>query len=330
MSNSNTTISIIIPAYNVEKYLKAALDSIKEQAKLPDEVILIDDGSTDRTLALAEEYQLPIPYKVLSIENGGQGNARNLGVSLASSEYVYFFDSDDLLNKNFISSIKDQIWHNQRPDIVLFSGDSFNDSEYEGNRRVNYCRGFSGFFSDREKFLAKAISNNALFCSPCLYLSKRRLWGPRGLEFGPNFLEDGALFYPLLFACSTFVVVDEVFFLRRNREGSTMTMAPKIKHVNGALDCLNRTIILHDSRDLTSVERKIVRKQIALFCSAYIVMARHAGVSLSFKKLAGSVFKSKSPVAALRVFAFLIRADESTLVRKVVRKLKGFKSAALG
>jgi glycosyltransferase involved in cell wall biosynthesis len=106
---ADCSISIIIPAYNVEKYLKAAMDSIKEQSELPDEVILIDDGSTDRTLKVAKAFEFPVPYQVVSIENGGQGNARNLGVSLASSEYVHFFDSDDLLTKNFISSIKDQI-----------------------------------------------------------------------------------------------------------------------------------------------------------------------------------------------------------------------------
>jgi glycosyltransferase involved in cell wall biosynthesis len=139
---ADCSISIIIPAYNVEKYLKAAMDSIKEQSELPDEVILIDDGSTDRTLKVAKAFEFPVPYQVVSIENGGQGNARNLGVSLASSEYVHFFDSDDLLTKNFISSIKDQIRHNKCPDIILFSGKSFNDNEYQGNRWVNYCRFF--------------------------------------------------------------------------------------------------------------------------------------------------------------------------------------------
>src|SRR5690554_571502 len=153
MSESKATVSIIIPAYNVEKYLKAALDSIKAQTELPDEVILIDDGSTDKTLAVAEEYGFSIPYKVLSIENGEQGNARNLGVSLASSEYVYFFDSDDLLRSDFIGSIKDQIRTNQSPGIILFSGESFNDSEYQGSRWVNYRRGFSGVFSDPALFM---------------------------------------------------------------------------------------------------------------------------------------------------------------------------------
>jgi len=330
MSESKSTVSIIIPAYNVEKYLKAALDSIKAQTELPDEVILIDDGSTDKTLAVAEEYGFSIPYKVLSIENGGQGNARNLGVSLASSEYVYFFDSDDLLRSDFIGSIKDQIRTNQSPDIILFSGESFNDSEYQGNRWVNYRRGFSGVFFDRAAFLQKARSHNALFCSPCLYVSKKSLWGPHGLEFGHNFLEDDAIFFSVLFACSTFVVLDEVFFLRRNREGSTMTMAYNAKHVNGALDCLDSTISLHDSGNLTAQELKLVRNRIGSFCMAYIFMARRANEKKSYKKIFESVVKARSPIAALKIFAFIIRADESAVVRKAARKIKGFKSSAFG
>lgn len=327
---ADCSISIIIPAYNVEKYLKAALDSIKAQTEHPDEVILIDDGSTDKTLAVAEEYDFSIPYKVLSIENGGQGNARNLGVSLASSEYVYFFDSDDLLRSDFIGSIKDQIRTNQSPDIILFSGESFNDSEYQGNRWVNYRRGFSGVFFDRNAFLQKSRLHNALFCSPCLYVSKKSLWGPHGLEFGHNFLEDDAIFFPVLFACSTFVVVDEVFFLRRNREGSTMTMAYNAKHVNGALDCLDITISLHDSGDLTAQEIKLVRNRIGSFCMAYIVMARRAKEKKSYKKIFESVVKARSPIVALKILAFMIRADESAVVRKAAGKIKDFKSSAFG
>lgn len=316
------SISIIIPAYNVEKYLKAALDSIKEQTELPDEVILIDDGSTDGTLDVANAFEFPVPYQVVSIENGGQGNARNLGVSLASSEYVYFFDSDDLLTSNFIQSVKDQIRKNECPDIVLFSGESFNDSEYQGNRWVDYCRGFSGVFTDRAQFLDKALSERALFCSPCLYVSKKTLWGPDGLEFGPNFLEDEALFMPVLFACSSYVVIDEVFFLRRNRDGSTMTMTPNEKHLNGALNCMETTLTLYSSKHLTSRERWHIRKRLESHCVGYIVTARRAGVPVKVLEVFGVIAKSKSLSLAAKALLYGLRADQSDTVRKIGRAVK--------
>jgi glycosyltransferase involved in cell wall biosynthesis len=319
---ADCSISIIIPAYNVEKYLGAALDSIKAQEQLPDEVILIDDGSTDRTLEVAEAYRFPVPYQVASIENGGQGNARNVGVSLASSEYIYFFDSDDLLTTNFISSIKNQIDGNQHPDILLFSGESFQDNEYQGNRWVDYSRGFSGSYNDRVAFLNLAFSHKGLFCSPCLYVSKRSLWGLKGLAFGPNFLEDEAIFYPLLFSCRTFSVIDEVLFLRRNREGSTMTMAPNAKHVNGALHCMQTTLGLYSSADLISRERWHIRKRLEGHCTAYIVMARKAGLSIRLTELLSAISKTKSLKLAVKTFLFGVRADQSDAVRRIGRAVK--------
>jgi len=320
------SISIIIPAYNVEKYLKAALDSIKAQTELPDEVILIDDGSTDGTLEVANAFELPVPYRVVSIENGGQGNARNLGASLASSEYLHFFDSDDLLTDNFIQSIKSQIQQSQYPDIVLFSGESFNDNEYQGNRWIDYCRGFSDMFSNRTQFLDKALTHRALFCQPCLYVSKRSLWGPQGLEFGPNFLEDEAVFFPLLFACSTYVVIDEVFFLRRNRDGSTMTMAPNAKHVNGALNCMETTLKLYARENLSDKERWYISKRLEGHCVAYIVTARAAGLKFSYKRIIAASKTTKNLALLLKSAVYSLRLDKVDAVRKVVRMIRTLRS----
>lgn len=324
MPKAECSISIIIPAYNVKKYLKAALDSIKVQTELPDEIILIDDGSTDGTLEVAKAFKFPVPYQIVSIENAGQGNARNLGVSLASSEYVYFFDSDDLLAKNFIYSIKDQIRKNLNPDILLFSGESFNDSEYEGDRWVNYCRTFSGVFDNRTHFLNIAYAHNALFCSPCLYVSKKAIWGPYGLQFGPNYLEDEAIFYPVLFACNTFVVVDEVFFLRRNREGSTMTMTPNAKHVNGALNCMETTLHLYSTASVNCRERWHIRKRLESHCIAYIMTARRTGLPVKVGAVVKVIVKTRSIPLALKTLLYGVHADELETVRRIGRVVKKF------
>lgn len=320
------SISIIIPAYNVEKYLKSALNSIKEQTELPDEVIVIDDGSTDGTLEVAKAFDFPVPYQVVSIENSGQGNARNLGVSLSSSEYVYFFDSDDLLTSNFISSIKNHIRQNQQPDIILFSGESFNDIEYHGNRWVDYSRGFSGTFISRENFLSKGMADNGLFCSPCLYMSKKFLWGPGGLEFGSNFLEDEAIFYPLIFSCNTFEVLDEVFFLRRNREGSTMTIVPNEKHVNGALNCMETTLKLYAKAGLSDKERWHISKRLEGHCVAYILMARAAGLKCSYMRIGTAIKITKNPMLLLKCFAYASRLDKIDMIRRIGRKIRRVKS----
>lgn len=316
------SISIVVPAYNVEAYLGEALDSIKRQTEAPDELVIIDDGSTDSTLEIANSYSFPFPYKVVPIENAGQGNARNLGVDLASSEYLYFFDSDDILNENFVSTVRAKIKSNNEPDIILFSGESFNDSGYSGDRWIDYVRGFSGYFSDRLSFLEKGTSSNGLFCQPCLYVSKKKIWGDGKLRFASNYYEDEAIFFPVLFACNSFFVMDDVFFYRRNREGSTMTMTLNIKHVNGSLNCMKTLMNLYQRRDLAGAERTHLINRLCFYCVNYIVTARKVGVNISYKEVLKALFVTKSFRLLTRVSFYVLRADQIKTVRNFVRSLK--------
>lgn len=316
------SISIIIPAYNVDKYLTEALDSIKNQVEMPDEVILIDDGSTDKTLSIANSYDFPFPYRVVSIENGGQGNARNIGVNLASSDYIYYFDSDDLLDKNFVREIKAKIKKYNMPDIILFSGTSFDDEEYKGSRWMSYLRGFSGYFQYRVDFLDEALKNRGLFCSPCLYISKKRLWNKKEIKFGNNFLEDEAIFFPLIFSCENFLVMNEVFFYRRNREGSTMTTIPTIKHVNGALDSINTTLTLYYSKSYSKRENWHIRKRLGNQTVSYIYMAKKAGQSVLYGKLFNIFLITRDLGNLIRCFAHLFGIHEIRVIRNIRQSIK--------
>lgn len=99
MENSNYKISIIMPVYNVERYLAACLDSIVNQT-LPDiEIIAVNDGTKDNSLEILEEYESRYPdrMKVFSTENRGVSHARNYGLKRATGEYVLFVDSDDFI-----------------------------------------------------------------------------------------------------------------------------------------------------------------------------------------------------------------------------------------
>ena len=95
-------ISIIIPVYNTEKYLKKCLDSIINQTLKSLEIICIDDCSTDNCLHILKEYQLKDNrIKIIEQkENKGQGVARNLGLNIAEGEYIMFLDPDDWLELN--------------------------------------------------------------------------------------------------------------------------------------------------------------------------------------------------------------------------------------
>ncbi|HJA50079.1 MAG TPA: glycosyltransferase, partial [Candidatus Fusicatenibacter intestinipullorum] len=92
-------ISVIIPVYNVEKYLKRCLDSVINQTYKNLEIILIDDGSTDNSGKICDEYaQKDERIIVIHKENGGVSSARNKGLDICIGDYISFIDSDDWIN----------------------------------------------------------------------------------------------------------------------------------------------------------------------------------------------------------------------------------------
>lgn len=114
-------VSIIIPVYNVEKYLNDCLNSILLQTYKNYEVIIINDGSTDNSLNIANQYcHVNNKFKVYTKENSGLGDSRNFGLKYAKGEYVLFIDSDDSINLNYIEDCYNAAKQNDA-DIVFAS-----------------------------------------------------------------------------------------------------------------------------------------------------------------------------------------------------------------
>ena len=100
--SDNELISVIVPIYKVEKYLKKCVDSIINQTYKNLEIILVDDGSPDNCPKICDEYaKQDSRIKVIHLENGGAGRARNIGYSFASGEFISFIDSDDVISCDF-------------------------------------------------------------------------------------------------------------------------------------------------------------------------------------------------------------------------------------
>lgn len=117
-------VSVIIPAYNSEKFIEEALHSLFEQKCPADEIIVIDDGSTDGTAAILEKYEKKISYHFQ--ENRGLAAARNKGVHVSNCDYLAFLDADDLFHPEKIEVQKTFL--DQHPEIDMV----FSDFEYFG------------------------------------------------------------------------------------------------------------------------------------------------------------------------------------------------------
>ncbi|MBE6230389.1 MAG: glycosyltransferase family 2 protein [Bacteroidales bacterium] len=105
-NNGQPKISIIIPVYNVEKLLPRCLDSVISQTLQEIEIICVDDGSPDNSLAVLREYERKEPrMKVISQANKRQGGARNTGMGVATGEYIGFVDSDDYIDPDYYQKL---------------------------------------------------------------------------------------------------------------------------------------------------------------------------------------------------------------------------------
>lgn len=100
--NKKSDVTAIIPVYNGEKYLKEAIESVLNQTVLPDELVIIDDGSIDGSLDIIKQIKCSIPIKIISQQNAGQSSARNNGVKNSKTNYIAFLDQDDFWYKNHI------------------------------------------------------------------------------------------------------------------------------------------------------------------------------------------------------------------------------------
>lgn len=129
-------LSIILPVYNVESYLRECLDSIYEKDIQDFELIAINDGSTDKSLNVLQEYENRYDnFSLISQSNKGLSVARNIGLSNAKGKYVYFFDSDDILSNNgYILNYIDVI---EDFDILIFNAEVFEDSISNGLQSVS-------------------------------------------------------------------------------------------------------------------------------------------------------------------------------------------------
>lgn len=113
-------ITVIIPMYNVEKYIKRCINSIINQKYNNIEIILIDDGSTDNSYNIAHNYEINDPrIKIIKKENEGVSSSRNIGIQIATGDYITFIDADDYIKKNTFYKINNII-KKQKCDIIKY------------------------------------------------------------------------------------------------------------------------------------------------------------------------------------------------------------------
>ena len=133
-------LSLIIPVYNVEKYVAECLDSLLDQ-DIPQEdyeILCINDGSTDGSLAILREYEAKYAnIRVIDKENGGVSSVRNVGIEEARGDYLWMVDSDDLIAHHFLAYLR-EVARASDPDIIDFGAYHFHGDLTEEERKAYY------------------------------------------------------------------------------------------------------------------------------------------------------------------------------------------------
>ncbi|MGL5057386.1 MAG: glycosyltransferase [Fusobacteriaceae bacterium] len=229
-------VSVVIPVYNVELYLKEALDSVINQTLKEIEIIVVNDGSTDGSFEIIKEYkEKDSRIVVIDQKNQGLSCARNSGLRKAYGEYIYFMDSDDYISLDTLEICYKKSLANDL-DFVFFDAQSFtNDNidisgfDYDRSSTVSEKNLFSGVeilkeLLDKKKYRSAAVLNFIKLD----YLKKI------DLEFYPGILHEDELFTFILFIFAKKTsYINRKFFQRRVRPNSIMTNQKGEKNMFG-------------------------------------------------------------------------------------------------
>jgi len=329
MALQHSKVSIIIPVFNVEKYLIECLDSAINQTYLEKEIIIIDDGSTDGTVEIISNYQEQHP-QILAIrtENRGQSAARNTGLEIASGDFIIFLDGDDWIEKNTIELCLKTIQENE-VDLVMFNASAFADGMYEDDvRKFDYTRKSSvtnSKFDTRELF-SSFISNMDYLVSPCLYMYKFDTF--RELRFKPGIIYEDNLFTTRLLVDkkdATAICLPNRFFHRRLRPGSTITEQKNRKHVDSLFSVASGLLANKVVREKSSTSRALNQFIQSILSNAVITSREAFGKRLVLKSRAKAlrlIMKGNWRYANIKTILVCIIPELNRLARRSKRDAK--------
>lgn len=208
-------ISVIIPVYNVEKYLKKCVDSVLAQDFSDYEILLIDDGSTDSSGEICDEYaEKNANVTVVHQENKGLGGARNTGISKAQGEYLLFVDSDDWIKGNMLSSLYTAA-ENANNDVVCFSMEFVDEQGNTTDIKRPYGK--------KPITLSDFPAVFSLDPYVCNKLFRRSLFNDNSVSFPLRVWYEDLCTTPKILLCAKKIAfTDDVFYYYLQRENSIM------------------------------------------------------------------------------------------------------------
>ena len=270
--NSEPLVSVIVPVYNVGKYIDEALSSLVNQTYQNLEILIIDDGSTDESGNICDKYAEADPrIKVFHQENAGVSAARNIGLDHMTGEIVAFLDPDDVFMPDAIKSMVRKKY-DENADIVM--GRYF---ETESEDSLIVPEGYS----KKPSIIAGAYDRAAALCAVndrkinhavWNKIYSRKLWENVRFPIG-RFFEDVEAIFSVFDRCEKLFVLDELVYIYRSRPGSTMHSfdLPRIKDRIVSLEYRESFVSgrypeIYNEKQLVNTRRNMMLIMIMLYC----------------------------------------------------------------
>lgn len=224
-------LSIIVPIYNVEKYLRKCIDSIVGQDYENAEIILIDDCSSDCSLEIAESYKDVQNLKIIKKEhNSGLSDTRNIGLKESTGEYILFLDSDDYLEDNCLVKIEKIIKENNEPSIIYFGFyEEFEETDQK-NRMYGFVSEKNKLYKSRD-FMLSELKQRNLYAAACFGIYKRELIISNSIYFESGILHEDELWTPqVIMKADTIFTSDYIYYHYLRRTNSITQRGDKTKN----------------------------------------------------------------------------------------------------
>ena len=302
------TITIVIPVFNVENFVNETLSSVKNQISQPDEVIVINDGSTDESSKILNNFSNLQGWKIIQTRNQGLGLTRNFGRSIANSDYIYFLDSDDVIKNDLIVRMREIINQYNNPDMILFSGESFDDNGMN-NKKPNLKFTLHGEFLYNSKLITKLTKSKETLPQAIRYITKAELWLENKLSYPEGIAEDEAVFFPLLASSKSTVVIPETYYRYRvGRPGSITLSPPNPKHAKDYLNIILSTMDFMTLRyDLVKADLSAWRYRLGRKGLNYVSMCLKTNTQISWITILLVFYRAKSISFPLKLLWRILR-----------------------
>ena len=234
--------SIIIPAYNVEKYIRRCVDSVLNQTYKNYEIIVVNDGSTDDTYNILKKEYKKKNIKLVDKKNGGLSSARNTGLQYAEGEYIIFLDSDDWWEKDLLNTLKDTISKTDA-DIVCFKLQKYYEKE-NIYKKIN-IPSFDTVIGINA--LKKLLESHLTFETAVTYAYKFKFWNLNKFSFSEGRLHEDFGLTPYVIAKAEKVVsIDYIGYNYYQRDGSITSYENYPKLLKKCLDTIYHFKYLKD------------------------------------------------------------------------------------